>query len=95
MRDGSLVCTGKGNAEWNCSAPHGAGRLLSRTQAKESITLTAFKEAMKGIYSSSITKGTIDESPQAYKPAREIIAAIGDTVTINAVIRPIYNFKAV
>ncbi len=94
MRDGSLICTGKGNAEWNFSAPHGAGRLLSRTQAKESITLSAFKESMKGVFSTSITKGTIDESPQAYKPTQEIIAAIGDTVTINAVIKPVYNFKA-
>ncbi len=94
MRDGSLICTGKGDPEWNFSAPHGAGRLLSRTQAKESITLSAFKETMKGVFSTSITKGTLDESPQAYKPAQEIISAIGDTVTINAVIKPVYNFKA-
>ena len=94
MRDGSLVCTGKGNPDWNFSAPHGAGRLLSRVQAKESITLSAFRESMKGIFSTSITRETLDESPQAYKSSLEIMGAIGDTVEINAAIRPVYNFKA-
>jgi len=94
MRDGSLLCTGKGNPDWNWSAPHGAGRLMSRRQAKESITLTQYKEAMKGIYSSTVDKTTIDEAPFAYKPMEEIIANIGDTVTIDKIIRPLYNFKA-
>jgi len=94
MRDGSLLCTGKGNPNWNWSAPHGAGRLMSRRQAKESITLTQYKEAMKGIYSSTVDKTTIDEAPFAYKPMKEIMANIGDTVTIDKIIRPLYNFKA-
>ena len=95
MRDGSLVCTGRGNPEWNYSAPHGAGRILSRSKAKESITLSAFKLSMEGIYSTSVSKETIDESPQAYKPAETILAAIGGTVEVNAAIRPVYNYKAV
>ena len=94
MRDGSLLCTGKGSPDWNWSAPHGAGRLMSRRQAKESITLTQYKEAMKGIYSSTVDKTTIDEAPFAYKPMEEIMANIGDTVTIDKIIRPLYNFKA-
>ncbi len=94
MRDGSLICTGKGNEDWNFSAPHGAGRILSRSQAKESLTLTEFKKAMNGIYSTSVNRNTIDESPMAYKPMDEIIANIGDTVEINDIIKPIYNFKA-
>lgn len=94
MRDGSLICIGKGNADWNYSAPHGAGRLMSRSAAKGSITLSQFKEAMKGIYSSTINKSTIDESPFAYKPMDEIIANIADTVDIVKHIKPIYNFKA-
>ena len=94
MRDGSLLCTGKGNPDWNWSAPHGAGRIMSRRQAKESITLTEYKAAMKGIYSSTVDKSTIDEAPFAYKPMEEIVANIGDTVTVNKIIRPLYNFKA-
>ncbi|MFV0400660.1 MAG: RtcB family protein [Oscillospiraceae bacterium] len=94
MRDGSLLCTGKGNPDWNFSAPHGAGRLMSRRQAKESITLTQYKETMKGIYSSTVDRNTIDEAPFAYKPMEEIIANIGDAVTIDKIIRPLYNFKA-
>ena len=94
MRDGSLLCTGKGNPEWNCSAPHGAGRVLSRTQAYEKITMADFEASMTGIYSESVTESTRDESPMVYKPASEIIANIGDTVSIDAIIRPIFNFKA-
>lgn len=94
MRDGSLLCTGKGNPDWNCSAPHGAGRVLSRSQAYEKITMADFEASMTGIYSESVTESTRDESPMAYKPTSEIIANIGDTVSIDAIIRPIFNFKA-
>ena len=94
MRDGSLLCTGRGNADWNCSAPHGAGRVLSRTQAYEQISMADFEKAMTGIYSESINDFTRDESPMAYKPASEIIANIGDTVAIDTIIKPVFNFKA-
>ncbi len=94
MRDGSLLCTGKGNPDWNASAPHGAGRVLSRTQAYEQIGMADFEAAMAGIYSESVNDFTRDESPMAYKPAAEIIANIGDTVSIDTIIRPIFNFKA-
>ena len=94
MRDGSLLCTGKGNPDWNFSAPHGAGRVLSRTQAYDKITIEDFEASMQGIYSESVTDFTRDESPMVYKPAEEIIANIGDTVTIDTIIRPIFNFKA-
>ena len=94
MRDGSLLCTGKGNPDWNCSAPHGAGRVLSRAQAYEKITMEDFEASMQGIYSESVNDFTRDESPMVYKPASEIIANIGDTVTIDTIIRPIFNFKA-
>ena len=94
MRDGSLICTGKGNPDWNCSAPHGAGRVLSRTQAYAQITMDDFEASMTGIYSESVNDFTRDESPMVYKPASEIIANIGGTVTIDAIIRPIFNFKA-
>lgn len=94
MRDGSLLCTGKGNPDWNRSAPHGAGRVLSRTQAYEQIKMEDFEASMQGIYSESVNDFTRDESPMVYKPASEIIANIGDTVTIDTIIRPIFNFKA-
>lgn len=94
MRDGSLLCTGKGNEDWNCSAPHGAGRVLSRTQAYERITMDDFVASMRGIYSESVTDSTRDESPMVYKPASEIIANISDTVSIDTIIRPLFNFKA-
>lgn len=94
MRDGSLLCTGKGNPDWNFSAPHGAGRVLSRTQAYAKITMEDFSASMKGIYSESVNDFTRDESPMVYKPAEEIIANIGDTVTIDTIVRPIFNFKA-
>jgi len=94
MRDGSLICIGKGNPDWNQSAPHGAGRVMSRTQAYEQIKMKDFEESMKGIYSESVNDFTRDESPMVYKPAEEIITNIGDTVSIDTIIRPIFNFKA-
>lgn len=94
MRDGSLICIGKGNKDWNYSAPHGAGRLMSRTEAKNSIKLSNFEEQMKGIFSTSVCVNTIDEAPNAYKPMSEIIELINDTVEIVEIIRPIYNFKS-
>lgn len=94
MRDGSLLCTGKGNQDWLWSAPHGAGRIMSRRAAKENITIEDFKSSMQGIYSTTICNETIDEAPAAYKPMQEIIDCIRDTVTIDKIIKPIYNFKA-
>ena len=94
MRDGSLICIGKGNPDWNYSAPHGAGRLMSRSAAKQSVTLSQFKASMEGIYSSTVNKSTIDESPYAYKPMDEIISNISDTAEIVKIIKPVYNFKA-
>lgn len=94
MRDGSLICTGKGNRDWNCSAPHGAGRVLSRSQAYERISMADFVESMRGVYSESVNDFTRDESPMAYKPASEIIDNIGDTISIDRIIRPLFNFKA-
>lgn len=94
MRDGSLICMGKGNEEWNQSAPHGAGRLMSRSQAKQSFTVSEFKKQMAGIYSTSIGKGTLDECPMVYKDMEDIAKYIGDTADIMQVIKPIYNFKA-
>lgn len=94
MRDGSIIAIGKGNEDWNCSAPHGAGRLMSRSKAKELLSVEEFKKQMEGIYSTSIGEATIDESPMVYKPMEEIISNIFDTVEIVSVIKPIYNFKA-
>lgn len=94
MRDGSLICTGKGNFDWNFSAPHGAGRLMSRKKAKDTLTVAEFKRQMDGIYSSSVCYDTIDESPMAYKNIDDIINNISDTVEIEAIIKPVYNFKA-
>ncbi len=94
MRDGSIIAVGKGNNDWNQSAPHGAGRIMSRMKAKETFNLEEFKESMKGIYSTSILEETIDEAPFVYKPMQEIIDNIKDTVEIKQIIKPIYNFKA-
>lgn len=94
MRDGSLICTGKGNPDWNYSAPHGAGRLMSRSAAKETFTVSEFKTQMDGIYTTSVGRSTLDECPMAYKNIADIVNNIGPTVTIEAVIKPIYNFKA-
>lgn len=94
MRDGSLICVGKSNPDWNYSAPHGAGRIMSRGQAKENVKMEDFKESMEGIFSTCVKESTLDESPMAYKPMDEIIRNIKDTVEIVDVIKPIYNFKA-
>lgn len=94
MRDGSLICVGKGNGDWNQSAPHGAGRLMSRSDAKESFTVSEFKKQMDGIYTTSVNKETLDECPMAYKRLKDIIDNVGDTVDIEKIIKPIYNFKA-
>lgn len=94
MRDGSLICVGKGNPDWNNSAPHGAGRIMSRAKAKEVVSLEEYEESMKGIYTTCVGMGTIDESPMAYKPMQEIMDNIRDTVEIVRVIKPVYNFKA-
>ena len=94
MRDGSLICIGKGNEDWLYSAPHGAGRIMSRNQASEQITMEDFKNSMDGIYTTSVNENTIDEAPMAYKSAEIIKKDIEDTVEIVKVIRPIYNFKA-
>ncbi|MBR4458672.1 MAG: RtcB family protein [Clostridia bacterium] len=94
MRDGALICVGKGNPDWNSSAPHGAGRLMSRSDARSSISMKDYREAMKGIYTTCVSKGTLDESPFAYKPMDEIVANIAPTAEIVSHIRPIYNFKA-
>lgn len=94
MKDGSLICKGKGNSEWNYSAPHGAGRLMSRTKAKNSFTVSEFKKVMKDIYTTSVNKETLDECPMAYKSIDDIVNNIEDTVEILDIIKPIYNFKA-
>lgn len=94
MRDGSLLCTGLGCEDWNCSAPHGAGRLMSRREAEQSLTVSQFKRAMEGIYTTCVAKDTLDESPFAYKPAEDILRHITGTVTVDRRLRPIYNFKA-
>ena len=94
MRDGSLLCKGLGNYDWLYSAPHGAGRLMSRKQAFDTLKMDDFAKSMSNVYSTSVCKETIDESPMAYKPMQEIIDAVGDTVEILDVIKPIYNFKA-
>ena len=94
MRDGSLICTGKGNEDWNFSAPHGAGRLMSRREAKETFTVSEFKKQMNGIYTTSIGQGTLDECPMAYKSMNDIVNNISPTVSIDSIIKPIYNFKA-
>ena len=94
MRDGALICIGKGNDDWNQSAPHGAGRLMSRSAAKESFTVSEFKSQMKGVYTTSVNKDTLDECPMAYKGMDDIVSNIRDTVDVIRVIKPIYNFKA-
>ncbi|WP_085832279.1 RtcB family protein [Clostridium merdae] len=94
MRDGSIICVGLGNDDWNCSAPHGAGRLMSRGAAKQSFTVSEYKKQMDGIYTTSVGKSTLDECPMAYKSMEDIVANIGDTVKIEKIIRPVYNFKA-
>lgn len=94
MRDGSLICIGKGNEDWNYSAPHGAGRLMSRIKAKNTFTVSEFKKQMSGIFTTSVNADTLDECPMAYKGMEDIINNIGDTAEIVKIIKPIYNFKA-
>lgn len=94
MRDGSLLCIGKGNSNWNYSAPHGAGRLMSRSQAFKKLSMQEFEETMKGVYTTSVVSETLDEAPQAYKSIEEIMSAILETVDIIEVLKPVYNFKA-
>ena len=94
MRDGCIIGIGKGNDDWNCSAPHGAGRIMSRMEAKETLKMEEFKKEMDGIYTTSVCEETIDEAPMVYKPMQEIIDNIKDTVEIVKIIKPIYNFKA-
>jgi RNA-splicing ligase RtcB len=93
-RDGSIIGIGKGNVDWNCSGPHGAGRLMSRSKAREAISMDDFKSAMGGIFTTSVNESTLDESPMAYKDAGEIIELVKDTIDVVEVIHPIYNFKA-
>jgi RNA-splicing ligase RtcB len=94
MRDGSLIANGKGNPDWNYSAPHGAGRILSRTKAKATLSLDEFKETMKDVWSTSVLESTLDESPMAYKEMKEIIENTKDSIEVIKVIKPLYNFKA-
>lgn len=94
MRDGCIIGTGKGNDDWNQSAPHGAGRIMSRSRAKELLSMSEYENTMNGIFTTSVNQSTIDEAPMAYKPMREIIENIKDTVEIMKIIKPIYNFKA-
>ena len=94
MRDGSVLAVGKGNPDWNFSAPHGAGRIMSRFDAKNSLSMEEYKNSMDGIYTTSINEGTLDEAPQAYKSLDDIIDVIGDTAEILDVMKPVYNFKA-
>lgn len=94
MRDGILLGTGLGNIDWNCSAPHGSGRIMKREDVKQNFTLSTFKSEMKGIYSTCISKDTLDESPFAYRGLEDIADVIRKTVTIDRILRPVYNFKA-
>ncbi|MBR5336326.1 MAG: RtcB family protein, partial [Bacteroidaceae bacterium] len=94
MRDGLIICTGKSNPEWNCSAPHGAGRLVSRSMAKEIIDIDEYRASMEGIYTTSVQTDTIDESPMAYKDPKEILEAIRDTVDVLYFVKPVINMKS-
>ncbi len=94
MRDGSVLAVGRGNPEWNYSAPHGAGRIMSRTKAKNTLSLEAYEEAMKGVYTTSVNAATLDEAPMAYKSLEDIIDVIRDSVDVIDVMKPVYNFKA-
>jgi len=94
MRDGSLICVGKGNEDWNCSAPHGAGRLMSRSAAMRSLSMEKYRREMEGVFTTCVVKNTLDEAPMAYKSLEEIVSRIGPTAEIIGRIRPVYNFKA-
>ena len=93
MRDGSIIATGKGNPDWLCSAPHGAGRVMSRSKAKENIRLSEYIDEMRSVISYSVSRNTLDEAPQAYRGIDEIIEATKDTMEILEIVRPIFNFK--
>lgn len=97
MRDGGIIAVGKGNSEWNNSAPHGAGRLMSRSKARHVLSVDEFKRQMTEahVWSSSVCEGTIDEAPEAYKPVEEILSVIGDTVEVVNTVKPVYNAKAI
>ena len=94
MRDGSLICRGKGNPDWNFTAPHGAGRLMRRSEAKASISIEEYREAMRGIYTTSVNESTLDESPMAYRGIDDILDTVEPTVEVVDVVTPVYNFKA-
>ena len=94
MRDGSVLAVGKGNPDWNYSAPHGAGRLMSRTKAKNTLTLEEYQETMKGVYTTSVNENTLDEAPMAYKSLEDIIDVIRESVDVIDIMKPVYNFKA-
>ena len=94
MRDGSILAVGRGNPEWNYSAPHGAGRVMSRRSAKESLSMSEYQQAMSGVYTTSVSEATLDEAPMAYKPLDAIIDVIAGTVDVVSVMKPVYNFKA-
>jgi RNA-splicing ligase RtcB len=94
MRDGSVIAVGRGCKDWNYSAPHGAGRIMSRSKAKDSLSMDEYKETMKGIYTTSVNESTLDEAPMAYKSLEDIIDVIRDSVDIIEVMKPVFNFKA-
>ena len=94
MKDGCIIGYGKGNPDWNYSAPHGAGRLLSRRQAKDNLSVEEFQKDMSDIYTTTANQSTLDESPRAYKPLEDILNYIGDTVVVEKIIKPVYSFKA-
>lgn len=94
MRDGCLLCVGKGNPDWNCSAPHGAGRLMSRAEVRQRFTLSQYKKEMKNVYTTSVSRETLDESPMAYKPMEAILEQLGPTAEVTERLAPVYNFKA-
>lgn len=94
MRDGSVLAVGKGNSEWNYSAPHGAGRIMSRSKAKSTLSLEEYKQTMEGIYTTCVCNATLDEAPMAYKSLEDIIDVIRDSVDIIEVMKPLYNFKS-
>jgi len=94
MRDGSILAAGRGNEEWNFSAPHGAGRLMSRTKAKNTLSMEEYREVMEGIYTTSVNEATLDEAPMAYKSLDDIIGVIRESVDVTEVLKPVYNFKA-
>ena len=94
MRDGSILAVGRGDPDWNRSAPHGAGRLMSRKAAKENLSMDEFRKTMAGVYTTAVNENTLDEAPMAYKALSDIIDVIGDSVDVVEVLKPIYNFKA-